>query len=234
MKFNKSDLFTIPNILTYVRFLCVPFFLWMMFAYNANNNATYYLWSALAIFVFASATDIVDGYIARKFKMITDIGKVIDPIADKVLQVFAMIMLCVIGNLHWIFMTILLVKEVYMAVTSRYFMVVSKKQVNQHSNKWGKAGAVINFVGIIGAFFVTIAPIVNIIDIVVLAIGCSFAIVAAAQYTIIYAKEYLGLKQSGELDKYDKAGNLLPVVTELDDKKDDLSDNKDDLSDKNV
>ena len=73
MKFSKRDAFTIPNILTYIRLLCLPFFLWMMFAYFADREASQYLWAGFGLFVFASATDIADGWIARHFNMVSDI-----------------------------------------------------------------------------------------------------------------------------------------------------------------
>ena len=64
MQFSKKDLFTVPNILTYIRLICVPIFIGVMIAYCIDKTATQYLWAAFGLFVFASATDIADGYIA--------------------------------------------------------------------------------------------------------------------------------------------------------------------------
>lgn len=214
MKFRKEELFTIPNILTYIRLICIPFFVWMMAEYAVHDDQLKYLWAGIGIFVFAEITDICDGYIARHFNQISDIGKVLDPIADKLLQCLAMLMLCICGNLHWIFAVVIIVKEVYMGASSKYFMRASKRQVEQKSNKIGKAGAAIYFIGIALAFFAGLHEIVFYVDTAILAIGSILAIVAAVQYTVIYAKQLKKLRESGILDTLDRYGNPLPVVQE--------------------
>ena len=155
-----------------------------------------------------------DGYIARHFNQTSDIGKVLDPIADKLLQCLAMLMLCICGNLHWIFAVIIIVKELFMAVSSKYFMRASKRQIEQKSNKVGKAGASIYFIGIALAFFAGLHEIVYYVDTAILAIGSVLAIVAAVQYTVIYAKQLKKIRESGILDTLDRYGNPLPEVKE--------------------
>ncbi|MEG1609199.1 MAG: CDP-alcohol phosphatidyltransferase family protein, partial [Clostridia bacterium] len=152
MKFEKKDLFTIPNILTYIRFACVPIFLWLMIEYKLDATKYSYLFSAFALFICASITDIVDGAIARNHNMTSDIGKIIDPLADKMLQVTAIIMLTVVGNFHWIFTAIVFVKELYLVLMTKFYMVAGKYQINQHSNAWGKVAAVMVFVAILFGF----------------------------------------------------------------------------------
>ena len=238
MKFEKKDIFTIPNILTYIRFICLPFYLWMMIAYCMNHEFKYLL-SGFIIFIFAEITDVVDGHIARKYNMISDIGKVIDPIADKLLQCFALITLAIIHTYLIVFMALLIVKEIFMAVSSRYFMVQSKAQVEQKSNKLGKAGAALNFVTIIVAFLVDVdyaeifvslgvdasskfivdvLPIINSVikwlDIVLMVVSCVLAVAAATNYTIIYSKQLKAIRESGILDTLDKDGNPLPEKVE--------------------
>lgn len=214
MKFKKEELFTIPNILTYIRLISMPFFVWMMAEYAADKEALKYLWAGIGIFVFAEITDVCDGYIARHFNMVSDIGKILDPIADKVLQCVAMLMLCICGNLHWIFAVIIIAKEVYMGVTSKYYMRASKRQVEQKSNKVGKAGAAIYFIGIALAFFAGLHEIVYYVDTAILAIGSILAIIAAAQYTVIYNGQLKRIRESGILDKLDRYGNPVAEVKE--------------------
>lgn len=218
MKFKKEELFTIPNILTYIRLIAIPFFVWMMAEYAADKDALKYLWAGIGIFVFAEITDVCDGYIARHFNQISDIGKILDPIADKVLQCVAMLMLCICGNLHWIFAVVIIVKEIYMGVTSKYYMRASKRQVEQKSNKVGKAGAAIYFIGIALAFFAGLHEIVFYVDTAILAVGSILAIIAAVQYTVIYNGQLRKVRESGILDKLDKLGNPLPEVVEKEDK----------------
>lgn len=85
-KARKEDLFKLPNILCYIRILLVPFFVYL---YLSD-----YYWQAALVLIAATLTDIADGYIARYFDMITDWGKFIDPVADKLMQ-FSMLVVAV-------------------------------------------------------------------------------------------------------------------------------------------
>ena len=76
----------IPNILSAIRLLAVPVFVAVFFSDIANAN----IW-ALVIFVAAELTDILDGYLARRNGWITDVGKILDPLADKLMQAAAII-----------------------------------------------------------------------------------------------------------------------------------------------
>ena len=89
MQFNKKDLLTVPNILTYFRFLLVPVFIILYLkASSIPENLL-----AVACVVVSAVTDIADGRIARATGQITDIGKILDPLADKLME-FAM-MFCI-------------------------------------------------------------------------------------------------------------------------------------------
>lgn len=209
MQFSKKDAFTVPNVLTYIRLLCVPVFIGMMIAYCVDKTATEYLWAAFGLFVFASATDIADGYIARRFNMISDIGKVLDPVADKLLQGFAVLMLGISDNVHWAFVVIIVAKEIFIGVTSKYFMRASKRQVEQMANKWGKYAALTVFIGLFFAFLVPFHKVIAIMDLVIFCIGSVMAVIAATQYTVIYCKQLSQVRKSGILDVLDKNGNPL-------------------------
>lgn len=209
MQFSKKDAFTVPNVLTYIRLLCVPVFIGMMIAYCVDKTATEYLWAAFGLFVFASATDIADGYIARRFNMISDIGKVLDPVADKLLQGFAVLMLGISGNVHWAFVVIIVAKEIFIGVTSKYFMRASKRQVEQMANKWGKYAALTVFIGLFFAFLVPFNKVIAIMDLVIFCIGSVMAVIAATQYTVIYCKQLSQVRKSGILEVLDKNGNPL-------------------------
>ena len=213
MEFKKEDLFTIPNILTYIRLICIPIFVWLMAEYFVEKTDVY-MWASFGVFFFAEVTDICDGYIARHFNQISDIGKVLDPIADKVLQCVAVLMLCICQNIHWAFAIVIIVKEVYMGVTSKYWMRASKRQVEQKSVKIGKAGATIYFIGILLSFFTLKNDIIKWIDFAILIIASALAIAAAAVYTVIYSKKLKEVRASGILDTLDRYGRPLPVVEE--------------------
>lgn len=77
----------LPNILTFFRLLCVPLMaILMLFAYSP------YIYIAMGLFIIAGITDFIDGYLARKYDAVTDLGKILDPIADKLLVMISLIM----------------------------------------------------------------------------------------------------------------------------------------------
>ena len=96
----------LPNKLTLLRFLLVPVF--MVFMY-VNNPYSYLI--ALIVFAVASFTDFLDGNIARKYNMVTDFGKFMDPLADKLLTTVALIYLCLNGMCHEVVICIVLARE---------------------------------------------------------------------------------------------------------------------------
>jgi len=78
----NKEIFTVPNILVYIRVLLIPVFVYIYI--HADCDKDYYM--ALLVMVVAFLTDFFDGKIARKFNLVTDLGKVLDPIADKLYQ----------------------------------------------------------------------------------------------------------------------------------------------------
>ena len=96
----------LPNKLTLLRFLLVPVF--MVFMY-IDNPYSYLI--ALIVFAAASFTDYLDGNIARKHNMVTDFGKFMDPLADKLLTTVALIYLCLNGMCHEVVICIVLARE---------------------------------------------------------------------------------------------------------------------------
>ena len=109
-KVKKEELFTIPNILCYVRLLLIPIF--ALTYIKAIEPKDYY--TAGAILIIAAVTDGIDGFVARKFNMITDWGKMIDPTIDKLLQVTVALCLCHKYPLMWLLVVLLVIKEGYM------------------------------------------------------------------------------------------------------------------------
>ncbi|MBE6887069.1 MAG: CDP-diacylglycerol--glycerol-3-phosphate 3-phosphatidyltransferase [Ruminococcaceae bacterium] len=96
----------LPNKLTLLRFMLVPVF--MVFMYTGG---TYSYLIGLIVFAVASFTDFLDGNIARKYNMVTDFGKFMDPLADKLLTTVALIYLCLNGMCHEIVICIVLARE---------------------------------------------------------------------------------------------------------------------------
>ena len=111
----------LPNAITIVRILCAPVFLWMLLADGGADGPL--RWWAAALFIVAIATDGIDGYLARRHDIVTDLGKLLDPIADKVLTGFAFVGLSILGELPWWVTVVVLVREI--GITVYRFMVVS-------------------------------------------------------------------------------------------------------------
>ncbi|MDF2667368.1 MAG: phosphatidylglycerophosphate synthase [Microbacterium sp.] len=110
----------LPNAITIARILCAPVFLWMLLADGGAGGAL--RWAAGIVFIVAIATDGIDGYIARKYDIVSDLGKLLDPIADKALTGVAFVGLSILGELDWWVTIVVLVREV--GITVYRFIVV--------------------------------------------------------------------------------------------------------------
>ncbi len=111
----------LPNAITIARILVAPIFLWMLLADAGADGAL--RWWAGILFVVAIATDGLDGYIARRHDIVTDLGKLLDPIADKALTGCAFVGLSILGELPWWITIVVLVREI--GITVYRFVVVS-------------------------------------------------------------------------------------------------------------
>ena len=126
----------IPNIMTICRFILIPFFFW---AYTTDSFLT-----AAILFFVAGVTDVLDGMIARKFNMTTDLGKIIDPLADKLMQMCAVVLLAIeFKPLLWL-LAVLCAKEV-LQIIGGFKLIKDKKEIMP--SKWyGKLNTAIIFV----------------------------------------------------------------------------------------
>ena len=106
--------FNVPNVLTTIRILLIPIFLWVIAgtgAWQDVDAARADRWWALVVFLLLMVTDQLDGYLARKYEVITDFGKLADPIADKLLMLAAFISLNLLGELWWTVTAVIVVRE---------------------------------------------------------------------------------------------------------------------------
>ncbi|MDQ1137362.1 CDP-diacylglycerol--glycerol-3-phosphate 3-phosphatidyltransferase [Microbacterium sp. SORGH_AS 1204] len=111
----------LPNAITIARILCAPVFLWLLLADGGAGGGL--RWAAAVLFIVAIATDGVDGYIARRYEIVSDLGKLLDPIADKALTGVAFVGLSILGELPWWVTIVVLVREI--GITVYRFVVVS-------------------------------------------------------------------------------------------------------------
>ena len=101
-KITFKEVYSIPNILCYIRILLIPVFIYVYV--NAKDAVDYYM--AAAIIFLSGLTDFCDGFIARKFNQVTELGKLIDPVADKLTQ--AAIIIALMFKIKWMFFLVVL------------------------------------------------------------------------------------------------------------------------------
>ena len=134
----------LPNIITVIRLLLIPVFIFCFFVYEDKRIA-------FAVFIFAAMSDLLDGYLAHRLNAITNFGKLFDPLADKLLQVSALVCLTVIGFLPLAAAIIMAVKELIMIIGGWYVLKRLKRVV--YSNNFGKIASFIMSVAIALCFF---------------------------------------------------------------------------------
>lgn len=123
---RKKQIFTIPNLLTVFRILLIPLIVWL---YCGKRDYPLAAWALL----LSGATDIADGFIARRFHMVSDLGKVLDPIADKLTQTAALVCLLTRFQAVWWLLGVLVVKETVMAVMG---LLVIRRTGSVYSASW--------------------------------------------------------------------------------------------------
>ncbi len=110
----KVSMLNVANLLTGLRVAMVPVFVWLLL--HGDGQDTRWRLAAGAVFVAASLTDRLDGELARRRNLVTDFGKIADPIADKALTGAALITLSVLGELPWWVTVVILVRELGITV----------------------------------------------------------------------------------------------------------------------
>ena len=135
----------IPNILTIIRFILIPFI-------YISVLSQHYL-TALIIFTISAITDILDGYIARKYNYITDIGKLIDPLADKLTQVSLLLSLTILKLLPWWIFAIVFIKELVLVISAS--VLYSKKDVVVYSVWYGKLATTLFYLAIVCSLIIS-------------------------------------------------------------------------------
>jgi cardiolipin synthase len=127
----------VPNILSAVRILMVPFIIWTYFDVNIKNH---YIVTAILL-TLSGLTDVVDGFIAGNFNMISDVGKILDPVADKLTQVAVAV--CLATNHYNIIplVVILFAKELFMLIGA--IVMMRKVSETPYARWWGKLATVV-------------------------------------------------------------------------------------------
>lgn len=167
----------IPNILTAVRFVIIPVFGYFLYKEQYHT--------AVVLFLIGGLTDVSDGYIARKFNMVTSWGKLADPLADKLMQITALVLLTVQEKIPKVILIIVVAKEAFMGAGS--LLLYKQKNVVVSANWYGKVATVVFYFAIIMIIFK--APY-NQLFIIIAVLATLFAFFMYSLTYIIKIKDY--------------------------------------------
>ena len=139
----------LPNKLTVLRMFMVPFFVFFMLG---SVTVEWFKWISLLLFIIASLTDLLDGKIARKYNIVTNFGKFMDPLADKLLVCSALIGLTEIGLVPaWA--TIIIIGREF--IISGFRLIAAERGIVIAASPWGKAKTVVQMAMVIIMLFFT-------------------------------------------------------------------------------
>ncbi|BCW70408.1 CDP-diacylglycerol--glycerol-3-phosphate 3-phosphatidyltransferase [Arthrobacter sp. NicSoilB8] len=190
---SASRIWNLPNILTMLRIVLVPFFVWFLILDAPGWQAQNGVWRWAAAFVFAVAiyTDKLDGDIARSRGLVTDFGKIADPIADKLLTGSALVMLSLLQELPWWVTILILVRE--WGITALRFFVI--RYGVMPASRGGKLKTVVQTVAIFLYILplASIAPWLGVVAFAVMMAALAITLWTGGQYVV----EALKLRAAG-------------------------------------
>lgn len=174
----KKEIFTIPNLLSLFRLVLIP--VYVAIYLNAENNADYYL--AAGILTVSCLTDLIDGKIARHFNMISSLGKILDPLADKATQFTLIICLTVKYNVLRYLVALFVLKESFQLIAGS--LRLRKKKMLKGALISGKVCTTILFISLI---LMVMLPSLssNVVKIIAI-VDAGFMLVAFAEYVLAY------------------------------------------------
>ncbi len=178
----------VPNVLTIIRLLLIGVFLYL-FLVPKNYIA------AVIVYAIAAITDVLDGYIARKYNQVTDFGKLADPLADKLMLLAALFCLTYVGYIHWVFLAFVVVRDLALIIGSAFLL---KHKVVVYARIWGKLSTGFFNLGVVLSFLTNYLPWLNPWHMVVLALAVVFGIIAFIQYAVTFFKSKKAIEQGSE------------------------------------
>ena len=173
----------LPNKITIFRVVLIPFFLLFLLIPSIPGNR----WIALAIFIIASLTDMVDGKIARKYNLITDFGKFMDPLADKLLVCSAMIALIELERIPAWVVIIIIAREF---TISGFRLIASDNGVVIAASMWGKVKTTVQMIMVIlliadlGSVFPNAAGVITIMEYVLIYAAMLLTVISLIDYIV--------------------------------------------------
>ena len=167
----------LPNKLTVLRVIMIPFFVAaLLYDGGANQNMRYV---AAALFIIASLTDMLDGKIARKYNLVTNFGKFMDPLADKLLVCSALICMIELRELPaW--MVIIIISREF--IISGFRLVASDNGVVIAASYWGKFKTTFQMIGVVLLIFNL--PALSMVTTIVIWIALALTVISLVDYVV--------------------------------------------------
>lgn len=173
---NEVPILNIPNLLTVARLLMVPVFGYLALASDQTQAVQ---WASATVFLVAALTDLIDGVWARRYGLVTNFGKIADPIADKALIGTALVALSIRGEIAWWVTSVIIFREV--AVTLLRFWVI--KQGVIPASRGGKVKTVSQIVAIV-AFLIPLNGWIDALAQMTLGVALALTITTGIDYVL--------------------------------------------------
>jgi CDP-diacylglycerol--glycerol-3-phosphate 3-phosphatidyltransferase len=173
---NDVPVLNVPNALTVARLLIVPLFGYLVLGVTQTQSAQ---WAGATIFLIAAITDLIDGVWARKYGLVTNFGKIADPIADKALIGTALVALSITGEIPWWVTGVILVREV--AITIMRFWVINHGVIP--ASRGGKVKTVSQIIAIV-AYLIPVSGWVEVVAQMSLGVALAMTIVTGIDYAV--------------------------------------------------
>lgn len=177
----KKEVFTIPNVLSMIRLALIPLYIYIYL--NATTDAHYYI--SAGILAVSCLTDLIDGQIARRYNMISALGKMLDPFADKATQFTLIICLAIRRNLLllWLLIALFVAKEGFQLIAGT--MILRKGKILAGAVLPGKICTAVLFISLVVMIMLPRLSD-NIINIMII-IDSVFMLISFAAYILVYA-----------------------------------------------
>lgn len=175
---HKPSNFNVPNVLTSLRIIVIPLFAWLVISGDGQHAS--WIWWSLGVFVALMITDKLDGDIARAKNLVTDFGKIADPIADKALMITALVCLNVVGLVGWWVTAIIVVRE--LGITFWRMGELRKGNVVPAS-KGGKIKTTLQSLAV-ALYLIPLSGVFSVVQFLVMLAAVAVTVITGVQYLI--------------------------------------------------
>ena len=191
-KINTKVLFNVPNLVTFSRIAVIPLIVWLLYIQGPDKtdvqNQILGAWTAF-FFILAGVSDLIDGYYARKYGIVSILGKFMDPTADKLIHMAVMVMLIPLGHFPAWLVVVVLFREI---AISGLRTVAAAEGIHLSARDWGKKKMVWLTCGLSGLIIYYPIPVLNIsaysFGWVCICVGLVYSFLSAGEYLYLFFK----------------------------------------------